>query len=116
MLAWRKRKLETILLYTFPFLQESNEASLFPPSKQRVHKSQFLQKLSCQKPYWDQARLSSLVNKLVVEYLEYLEYLEYKCIEYLDSLDANILILTIAQTHGTEKFIDKHPKDVSLLV
>ena len=35
----------------------------FPPSKQRVHKSHFLQKLSCQKPYWDKARLSSLVDK-----------------------------------------------------
>ena len=42
--------------------------TLFPPSKQRLHKSQFLQKLSCQKPYWDQARLSSLVNKPVAMY------------------------------------------------
>ena len=40
--------------------------TLFPPSKQMLHKSQFLQKLTCQKPYWDQARLSSLVNKQVV--------------------------------------------------
>ena len=28
-----------------------------------LHRSQFLQKLSSQKPYWDQIRLSSLVNK-----------------------------------------------------
>ena len=31
-----------------------------------LHKSNFLQKLSCQKPYWDHARLSSLVNKQAV--------------------------------------------------
>ena len=37
----------------------------FPPLNQKFHKSQFLQKLSCQKPYWDQARLSSLINKQV---------------------------------------------------
>ena len=41
--------------------------TLFPPSQQRLHKLQFLKKLGCQKPYWDQARLSSLVNKPVVE-------------------------------------------------
>ena len=34
--------------------------TLFPLSKQRHNKSQFLQKLSCQKPYWDQATLSGL--------------------------------------------------------
>ena len=35
--------------------------TIFPISKQRLLKSQFLQKLSCKKkPYWDQARLSSL--------------------------------------------------------
>ena len=41
--------------------------TLFPPSQQRLHKLQFLKKLGCQKPYWDQATLSSLVNKQVVE-------------------------------------------------
>ena len=41
---------------------------LFPQSKQSPYKSQFLQELSCQKPYWDQARLCSLVNKQVVHY------------------------------------------------
>ena len=30
-----------------------------------LYKSKFLQELSCQKPYWDQARLSSLVDKQV---------------------------------------------------
>ena len=39
--------------------------TLFPLQYQRHHKFQFLQKLSCQKPYWDQGRLSSLVNKQV---------------------------------------------------
>ena len=41
--------------------------TLFPPSQQRLHKSQFLHKMSCQKPCWDQARLSSLVNKQVAD-------------------------------------------------
>ena len=40
-------------------------ATLFPQSQQRLNKSQFVQKLSCQKPYRDQARLSSLVNTQV---------------------------------------------------
>ena len=44
--------------------------TLFPPSKQRLHKSLFLQKLSFPKRYWDQARLSSLVNKQVVSSLD----------------------------------------------
>ena len=35
------------------------------PSQQRLHKLRFLQKLGCHKPSWDQARLSSLVNKQV---------------------------------------------------
>ena len=34
-------------------------------SSNKTNASQFLQKLSCQKPYQDQARLSSLVNKQV---------------------------------------------------
>ena len=34
-------------------------------SKQWLHKLEFLQKQGCQKPWWDQARLSSLVNKQV---------------------------------------------------
>ena len=39
--------------------------TLVLPSEQRLHKLQFLQELGCQKPCWDQARLSSLVNKQV---------------------------------------------------
>ena len=52
---------------TFPFIQTSKQRSptLVIPSQQRFHKVQFLQKLSCQKPCWDRARLSSLVNKQV---------------------------------------------------
>ena len=52
-------------LDTSPFLQESIEKKHYPipKSKQRLPKLRFLQKLGCQKPYWDQARLSSLVNK-----------------------------------------------------
>ena len=53
--------------YIFHFLQKSNKdrnhnISL---SKQRLHKLCFLHKLGCQKPCWDQTRLSSLVNKQV---------------------------------------------------
>ena len=55
-------------LNTIPFLLIINEESHYPISiiKKSLHKSQFLQKLSCQKPYWDHARLSSLVNKHVI--------------------------------------------------
>ena len=38
---------------------------LILPSQQRLHKLRFLQKPGCQKFCWDQARLSSLVNKQV---------------------------------------------------
>ena len=54
------------------FLLSSRKAihrtpTLIPPLKQRLHKSQLLQKLNGQKPFWDQARLSSLEkNKQVV--------------------------------------------------
>ena len=56
------------LLYTSPFIQKTKQRSptLVPQSQQRFHKLQFLQNLSCQKFCWDQARLSSLVNKQVV--------------------------------------------------
>ena len=52
---------------TFPFLYASDaeKIHLLHPSQQRLHKLRFLQKLGCQKPCWDQARLSSLVNKQV---------------------------------------------------
>ena len=54
---------------TFPFLHASNSETLhlLLPSQQRFHKLCFLQKLCCQKPCWDQARLSSLVNKQVAQ-------------------------------------------------
>ena len=56
------------LLYIFPFPQEKNAEKPHPRSlsQQRVHKSQFLQKLSCQKLCWDQTWLSSLINKQFV--------------------------------------------------
>ena len=74
LLAWRKGKVGTRKVFILPSfstfsllsrkaMQGSN--NLFPPSKQRLRKSQFLLKLSCQKQYWDQARFSSLVNKQV---------------------------------------------------
>ena len=37
--------------------------TLVLPSQQMFHKLGFVQKLGCQKPCWDQARLSSLLNK-----------------------------------------------------
>ena len=56
---------------TFPCLHANNaeRPHLLLPSQQRLHKVRFLQKLGCQKPCWDQARLSSLVNKQV-SYME----------------------------------------------
>ena len=56
------------LLYPFHFLQAAMQRSptLVSPSQQRLLKSQFLRKRRCQKPCWDQPRLSSLVNKQVV--------------------------------------------------
>ena len=39
-------------------------APVVPSSQQRLNKSQFLKKVSCMKPCWDHARLSSLVNAL----------------------------------------------------
>ena len=55
------------LFPTFPFLHAmQRNSTLFLPSQQRLHKLGFLQKLGCQKPFWDQARLSSLINKQVV--------------------------------------------------
>ena len=51
----------------FPFLHANNakKPTFIVPSQQRLHKC-FLQKLGCQKPSWDQGRLSRLVNKQVV--------------------------------------------------
>ena len=77
LLARRKGKEETSPFYLIPIFSTyslssrkamKKNSNLFPPSKQRLHKSQFLQTLGCQKPYWDQARLSSLVNKPVAMY------------------------------------------------
>ena len=59
---WRKSILHHWkILYTFHFLKQTmhKTTTLFPPSKQRLHKLCFLQKLGCQKPCGDQARLSS---------------------------------------------------------
>ena len=55
---------------TFHFLHaiNSNKPHLLLPSQQRLHELHFMQKLGCQKPCWDQARLSSLVNKQVETY------------------------------------------------
>ena len=55
------------IISPFSSPQASNAEQLHPSSlsQQRLHKIPFLQKLSCQKPYWDQVRLSSLVNKQV---------------------------------------------------
>ena len=52
---------------TFPFLHKSTKEkpNLLLPSRQRLQKLRFLQKLGCQNPCLDQARLSSLANKQV---------------------------------------------------
>ena len=52
-------------LFFFYIEAMKRNSILVLPSKQRLHKLCFLQKLGCQKPCWDQTRLSSLVNKQV---------------------------------------------------
>ena len=52
--------------FSFSMQAMQKKSTLVPPSQQRLHKSRFLQKLGCQKPCWDQAKPSSLVNKQVV--------------------------------------------------
>ena len=52
-------------LFFFSIEAMKRNSFLVLPSKQRLNKLHFLQKLGCQKPCWDQARLSSLVNKQV---------------------------------------------------
>ena len=62
-----------------------NTPTLDPPSQQRVHKLQFQQELSCQKPWWDQARLSSLVNKQVAWWpIQWKHHRSDPCTESLD--------------------------------
>ena len=52
-------------LFVFSIEAMQKNSILVLPSKQRLQNLCFLQKLGCQKPCWDQARLSSLVNKQV---------------------------------------------------
>ena len=55
------------LFYTCSFFHKSNaeKSHLSFPTQQRLHKLRFLKKLGCQKPCWDMATLSNLVNKQV---------------------------------------------------
>ena len=61
----RSSSFQASLHTSFPPENEQREEPPYIPNKKKLHKSHFLQKLSSQKPYWDQARLSSLVNKQV---------------------------------------------------
>ena len=56
----KKKCISTLL---FLHSNNSEKPKLLLPAQQKVPKLRFLQKLACQKPCWDQARLSSLVNK-----------------------------------------------------
>ena len=47
---------------TFTLLPASNAENPTVYSQQRIQKLRFMRKLGCQKPCWDQARLSSLRN------------------------------------------------------
>ena len=63
-----KSILHPISVLTLPLSSKNamqKSTTQFPPLIQRLHKLEVLQKLSCQKPYWDQARLSSLSSCLV---------------------------------------------------
>ena len=51
-------------LLLFSIQPKQRTPTLVLPSIQRLHELRFLQKLGCQKPCWDHARLSSLVNQL----------------------------------------------------
>ena len=74
LIACRKWKVETSPFYIIQSISSHSCSSrkaikrgttLVPQSKQRLHKLCFLQKLGRPKPCWDQAGLSSLVNKQV---------------------------------------------------
>ena len=72
LLSWRKGKLGMMnngLVSLFAFLHDSNaeKPHQTSQSQQRLHKLCFLQKLGFQKPCCNQAGLSSLVNKQVVD-------------------------------------------------
>ena len=60
-------KMKTGHVSTLPFLHASNaeKPHHLLPSQRRLHKLRFLQKLGCQNSCWDQARLSSQVNKQI---------------------------------------------------
>ena len=69
LLSWRKEGVKRNDVdwsyHCFSFFKQAlqrNTTSLLP-SQQRLHKLCFLQKQACQKPCWDQARLSSLLKK-----------------------------------------------------
>ena len=48
----------SFMILPLSFREALNRSTIqFPQSKQRLHKLRFLQKLDCQKPCWDQARL-----------------------------------------------------------
>ena len=63
--AWNDVEWTCLHFCFFPMKAMQRNATSVFSSQQRFHKLRFLQKLGCQKPYWDQARLSSLVNKQV---------------------------------------------------
>ena len=52
------RKMDLSSLFLFSIEAMERNFTLDFPSKQRLHKLRFLQKVGCQKPCWDQARLS----------------------------------------------------------
>ena len=54
-------------LFLFSIEAMKRNSIIVLPSKERLHKLRFLQKLGCQKPCWDQA---SLVNKQIVSVVD----------------------------------------------
>ena len=65
LLQWRKKSGKKSIFHPFSFVilplsfreALNRSTTQFPQSKQRLPKLRFLQKLGCQKPCWDQARL-----------------------------------------------------------
>ena len=64
--AWKDQELTCLTLFVSSYKQCRETPTIVLPSQQMLHKLRFLQQLGCQKPCWDQATLSSLVNKQVL--------------------------------------------------
>ena len=63
--AWKDEKWTCLHFSFFPCKQCRETPTYFSNQKKKASQIKILQKLGCQKPCWDHARLSSLENKQV---------------------------------------------------